>query len=140
MIKKFSKELYDQYDSIGKNALAKFLETKGFIITENPFGKYGIDLKATKGKSIFYLDAEIRRKWTEKDFPYPVVNVLERKKKFADIPKSYIVFISNDLTQFAFVSGSVIRKEYLKSNPNEFVANGENAYKIPLWEVHFDSL
>lgn len=104
-------------------------------IVFDPFGKYGIDVKARlfDGREI-YLDAEVRENWKRGKFPFDTVHVPERKGKFAR-KGSYFVSIRKDFKKMLLVPGELLTSDRLVEQPNRYLAGGEQFYAVPIEEV-----
>jgi len=134
--KRFSRELYAQYDDLAKEAADKMVEyfcVDNFTDGDN---QYKVDRKGIKdGEHILNVEVEVKMAWAKglDDFPYDEINLPERKEKYTklDKPTSFVIF-SKDL------KGAVVFTDHTVSNcnkvevKNKYCPQGELFFKIPI--------
>lgn len=130
--KKFDKELFNQNDLKSRQVVKKFFLSKNIVVDDNP-NKYGVDL-VSEDESV-QIEIERRPVWVNEEFPYPRVNIPERKTKFFKTDKTSYVIVSNNFSRIGVIPGKklikFINKDYLEESKNRFVDSGELFYKIP---------
>lgn len=134
--KNFSVELYKQNDAAGVNRVIAYLLEAGTFALRND-DTYGVDIVVCVGfKPTYYVEVEIKQAWKSgPGFPFPTVNLPQRKKKFADLPKPVEFWIlSKDMEWAIILPDFAIRNDRLEEVKNRLVPNGEMFYKIPVEE------
>lgn len=130
--KKFDKELFNQNDLKSRSVVKHFFLSKNVVVDDNP-NKYGVDLVSEDGN--VQIEIERRLAWVNEEFPYPRVNIPERKAKFFKTDKTSYVIVSNDFSRIGVIPGKklikFINKKHLEESKNRFVGSGELFYKIP---------
>lgn len=130
--KKFDKDLFEQNDLKSRQVVKKFFLSKNIVVNDNP-NKYGVDLISDDGN--VQIEIERRPAWTTNNFPYPRVNIPERKTKFFKTDKVSYVVVSNDFSRIGVLPGkkliNFIKKDYLEESSNRLISSGEMFYKIP---------
>lgn len=130
--KKFDKELFNQNDLKSRSVVKHFFLSKNVVVDDNP-NRYGVDLVSEDGN--VQIEIERRPAWVNEEFPYPRVNIPERKTKFFKTDKTSYVIVSNDFSRIGVIPGKklikFINKDYLEESKNRFVDSGELFYKIP---------
>lgn len=142
--KGFSKRLFDENDQRAKDAARDLVVSLGIhALVENP-KKQGADLIGLdkKGNEVLYLEVEVKRVWKAGvDFPYPDVNLPQRKDRYLDAKKfsKPVIFaiFNEDLSKVALFGRDAVAKAKLEEVPNRFISEGEMFYKIPLDKVRF---
>jgi len=133
--KKFNKNLYNQYDHVGKKFVAKILRKKHGddlkIVGDNGFG---VDLEFYKdGKKIGTAEVEVRNNWRDNNmFPFDTVNIPYRKKKFFIDGACLYFSINKNLTRCLIIPEKVILESPVQENPNKYVLKGEKFFKVPV--------
>ena len=138
--KKFNKSLFGQYDSQSKEAVITYFKTvKGVEFQEND-NLFDVDL-VNKERGIG-LELECRGKWNGENYPYPVVNVLFRKKALFDgshTLKNYLIILNNTFDRAIAIKPADIKPYITDDNCHETVCfvEGEGfrkdfVYRIPL--------
>ena len=126
--KPFNFGLHQKYDNIAKEIILHFLNSgKGPAWKENE-DRYGIDLLCEDGS---VADVEVKTAWPNTDvFPFPTINVLERKK--AMFVKGASLYILNICMNRALViTPEDIKYRRLVEVPNKYKPSGELFYQIP---------
>ena len=142
MIKKFSKSLFNKYDTAAKKAIvAIFKDFKDFRIVQNEH-KYGVDfLLYKKDKHIGYLETEVKTLWKTEEFPYEDVQWPSRKKKYAELDKPTIfVIFSKDLKNYLTASSKILLKADQEIVRNKYIKYGEYFFKVPVKKIIFNDI
>ena len=131
--KKFDRSLYQEYDQKARDVTTAYLEHLGYEVKEHP-DRYAQDLLAWKDDEEFCVECEVKLVWEGDEFPYPNVQLPERKKKFFHAPTQF--FIWNKPLEYAmtFWSHDVATLESVEV-PNKYVYSGEYFYQIPMFMV-----
>lgn len=135
--KPFNRELFDQYDRMGREAAFKWLESLPGIewVKHNP-ERYGPDIQyCYKGQEKF-LEVEVKTNWKSGLFPYPTVNVLERKKKYW-IKNVDLFLLSGEGCDFLFLTADLILDSPLKVMKWNKYAKDEKFYDVPVHKALF---
>lgn len=135
--KKFDKQLFDQYNGPSVDAVLNHLTKQGSFAKKND-EKYGPDIVLFSGfKPCAYIEVEVVAKWfpDRRDFPWPLVNIPERKRKFlkAGLPIEFWR-LRNDLKKAVIISDTSVIEERLAEVPNSRIKEGELFYRIPIIE------
>lgn len=135
--KPFSATLYSRYDDHAKLAVAHFMGMQGYsLITWDPEGQYGIDLKCVNPEKdhTAWCEVEVRPWcWNEESWVFPTVHFLERKRKY--LRKGFFLFALDSHNVRAVVVPASPIAVAIKAGPiavhNREVADGELFYDIP---------
>lgn len=139
--KKFSPELYKQYDDLGINAVLTYLDSLG-IYAKRGADKYGVDIVVYSGfRPLAYIEVEVAARWPGgTDWSFPDYHVLQRKAKFMrgqlGLPCT-LYALRADLTLAIVIPDHAITEDLLVEVPNKFVAEGEMMYAVPLDRIEF---
>lgn len=140
--KEFSQSLYNTNDKTAKLKTINILRrVGGYTIIENP-KKRGVDLLVYKdGEHVLNIEAEIKRVWRSKKFPYDNVQFPERKEKFAqlDLPTIFLMF-NHDLSTYLCVLNGDLLDSPKKMVSNRFVRFGEYFFQVPEDKVFWADL
>lgn len=135
--KKFSKNLFDKYDSHARNIVIEFLKRHGMNVGFNS-NQYGIDLvDALRSDPNFKIECETRRAnhWAGQTFKYDPINIPGRKYRWLKDGKSHYFIVSEDGTTLGIAHKVDIKAAIdagnLAENPNCFVKDGEKFIQIP---------
>lgn len=112
---KFNQKSYDENDTLGKDLLIAFLNSKGHKSSENR-DKYGIDIITEKDGKDYLWEVEMKSKrpWTSKeDFQFDSVSFLSRKEKWKDASYWYVI-ICKETNAAVFCHSTIIFKEKYK--------------------------
>lgn len=141
--KKFSEQLYKDYDDQACNAVMEYQSSLGSYSMRNP-DMYGPDIILYHGfKPKYYVEAEVKRNWKadHTDFPFSTVQLPRRKGKLIGLGKPIEFWILREDLKFAVViSEESVIEERLVEVPNKFQAQGEFFYQIPIEECHIVDL
>jgi hypothetical protein len=131
----FKKEVYDLVDKKSKEAIVKYLISKG--IKAEAVEDYRIDIRVD-GEP--YAECECRsNSWVGNKFIFPSVHIPKRKEKI--LQKSIYYFVLNkDFTHALCCHSSIIRAHELKEVPNTRYKSGEFFYDIPINRWHLINL
>lgn len=131
--KSFSKSLHSKNDPQSRTVVIRFFKKKGIPLLENP-DKYGVDLISPDGT--LQIEIEHRLSWDAPEFPFPDINIPERKAKFFGDDKTQYVILSKDYEYMGVLRGKdmqeYIHNANLHENKNKFVKNGELFFKVPV--------
>ena len=120
MRKTFSKALFDENDSIAKEAVRGFLEDSwGHPVTEG--SQFEVDLIIWENDNICgYVEVERRHNW-EDTFPFPTLHIPERKRKFFTLDQPSLLFaVRKDCKAAIFVPGEIVLRCPVKMLDNKF--------------------
>lgn len=130
--KPFSKALHKSNDPQSRRIVIEYFKKQGIPLQENP-NQFGIDLISADGT--LQIEVEHRLSWGEDQWPFPDINVPERKAKFLADGKAQYIILSRDYSHIGIIRGEVV-KEYIHDNNlhlnrNKYVRDGEYFYKVP---------
>lgn len=155
VIKKFDRSSHRKNDTMGKQALIKYLVSTipQYTHIENP-DEHGIDVLSLdeRGNVVACWEVERREKnWVgDVTFPFRDINCLERKDhqwrkaptftKHINFPlhpeyRVYYVQMNDLCTRIAVIDGDTVLKYPLKEWRNRFVAEGEYVRQVPISEI-----
>jgi len=136
--KRFSKELYQKYDALAKEATKLYYHNQGYSAVENT-ERYRQDLVVDAPQRQHLGECEVKLVWKTFEFPYDTVQLPKRKSKFFDQLTQFFIW-NHDLTRAAtFWSNEISDLEPVEV-PNKYVYKGEYFYQIPLERVTFVEL
>ena len=128
--KQFSQIDYALYDQKAKDKTTKYLQGLGYQVVEHP-NRYAQDLIAKSEMNEFMVECEVKVLWKTDSFPFPNVQLPERKSKF--LKERTLFFIWNEQLTRAFTFWSDdVKKLTPVEVPNKRVRKGEYFYQIPL--------
>lgn len=127
--KKFSKDLYDQNDTVAKELVLELVKEmnneEGHV---NP-DQYGPDLVFKD----YYGECEIKYNWRGKVFPFKTIQFPERKMKFLNLDKPTTFFMLNaDRTYALIVSNHDLLHSPLAMVSNKYIKYGEHFFQVPI--------
>jgi len=128
--KRFDRELYKKYDQLARDVTTAYLESLGYEVSEHP-DRYAQDLIAFTPDSEFCVECEVKLVWETDNFPYPNVQLPERKKKFFNAPTQFFIWNKPMQHAMTFWSHDVATLEPVEV-PNKYVYSGEYFYQIPM--------
>src|SRR6478736_7839286 len=91
---KFVKKSYDRSDQWAITKVKEHLAGSGFTVIEKDREDYELDIKAIKHDVVYYFECETKTEYSftgAKDFRFPTVSFLARKKKWAEIGFWYVI-------------------------------------------------
>lgn len=139
--KKFDQALHDEFDELGREMSKKFYKRFGFDLKDNP-DQYGIDLIAYRDdKKVGYVEVEVRTFWTGNKFPFPTLNIPERKRKLLkqDLPIRLLSWSSHG--DYGFMcKADVILNANVIERPNKFMAEKEYFFAVPVNKIRLIKL
>jgi hypothetical protein len=140
MIKPFSEDLFVANDAPAREAIIKFFLLNKNITFRAHNDKYDVDLVNDDRR--VGLELECRGKWQDDSYPYPVVNVLRRKKHLFDGShsyKNYLLILNSTFDKAIAIKPDDIKQYISDDNCHEVwcFVKGEGwrkdfVYKIPL--------
>ena len=134
--KKFSEDLYREFDAPAVAAVLSHLEEQG-VYARVGHDKYGVDIVVFSGfRPVAFIEVEVAATWTsEGSWPYEDVHVLRRKAKFLDgnlgLPCS-LYRLSKDLTRAVVVQDHVLTGDMVELVSNRYAPEGEPMWVVPL--------
>jgi hypothetical protein len=149
--KQFDIELYRENDKRARAAVAEYLNGQGLYCHPNE-DKYGPDLCVYTGyKHKYYVETEVKLAYRPPqsgvpdnwrgEFPFPTVQIPERKLKFTRSGKPVEFWVLSADLQFAIViSEEVLCSAPLVEVPNSLVASGEQFIQVPIEQVQILNL
>ena len=143
--RKFSKESYDQFDSMVKNIVIDFIEYNGGLITKAE-EDYSFDIEFSYNDMGYLAEVEAKSNYRFNDadsFPFETVSFTGRKLRLHNItPFWYIVVNYIDMVAIVCHSSKIYRDEYLEQlNINTEHRKGRDEfYRVPKEECKFINL
>lgn len=137
--KRFSPQLYKQYDTPGIEAVLAYLDDQG-VFAKVGADKYGVDVVVYAGlRPCAYIEVEVVRAWQSgPSWPWPDCHVLERKGKWMrgqlGLPCT-LYRLSADLSTAILVPDHTLADDQLQEIQNDLVPQGELMYVVPLDEL-----
>ena len=143
--KTFNRALYEAYDQKGRDALVKYLEGKGHVIT-NAKEDYYVDVVSEKHGLTFYNEAEVKvawsgewpEHWTEIRIPERKTRLLEKYRDEKGVLNFYIFDV--DLKQAWRIKDTLLTPESLREAKGRYIQKGERFYHIPYKEAELVKL
>lgn len=132
--KKFSTEVYQANDTKGVHRVLSYLGEAGLFALRND-DTYGVDIHVFTGfKPAYHIEVEIKQAWKSgPGFPFPTVNLPERKRKFAELAKPVEFWIlSKDLEWAIIVPDFAVTEDKLAEVKNKYITSGEKFFQIPV--------
>ena len=131
----------NEADRIARNVMLGYFRMRGMAVEEHPNNK-DIDLVHEETGTGFEL--EMINKWTGGDYPYELVNILERKWHLFNGShplNNYFIILCKDCNQFIAISQAKIQKYLNEQNCQPMPCNVptegrriDNVCRIPLSE------
>lgn len=135
--KPFSEELYREYDAPAVRVVQEYLDRLG-VHSRRPDDRYAVDLAVYTGfRPTHYIEVEVVSKWGRgPDFPYPLVNVPERKGRLLESGTPVTFYrLSADLQWAVLVPDYTLTEGRLQEVPNYLVESGELFWRVPIEEL-----
>jgi hypothetical protein len=132
--KPFDKDLYEQFDGPGKDAVCQHLLLTGYVVTVPP-ENYGADLYAVKQRVKIFHEIEVFKNWRDGQFPFSTGSIPERKIRLARMHINeplYFWRLRLDLKRALIFPGFRLRDKFLVEVPNKIIDTGEYFYRIPV--------
>lgn len=137
--KPFSKTLHTSNDPQSRRVVIEYFSKPSqhlpvpIPLRENP-DQFGVDLLSTDGT--VQIEVEHRLPWTDPEWPFPDINIPERKAKFLAEGKAQYIILSRDFSRMGIIRGGDVKQyivdDNLHLNKNKFVKDGEYFYKVPI--------
>lgn len=128
--KQFDKQLFEIYDRFAREKTTQYLESIGYDVVPHP-NQYAQDLIAYKDHDAWFVECEVKNAWSGKNFPYPSVQLPERKKKFFDHRTQFFIWNKQGEHAMTFWSTDILKLEPVEVY-NRFISSGEYFYQIPM--------
>jgi len=142
--KRFSKRLFESNDELARETAEYLKDFFGVDSWEDSENRYTIDRVGHRnGQPVLNVEVEIKQHWKDghETFPYPDVNLPERKEKYFDLDlPTYFVIFSADCRGAVIFSDRVVKKCPKVEVPNRYVRNGELFFKIPVGLASFTQI
>lgn len=131
--KEYDAELAE-WSSRAEREVKTWLRGSGYEVHPLPHGRYGVDCVAENWREKFGVEIERRsfRTWQTGPFPYPDLNVLERRGKYDSTVLLFVV--RADLREGMVAFPSSLIPDRLTDQPNRLAKN-EKVFKVPLHET-----
>lgn len=124
--KSFDRKLYSVNDN-AKELAIEYFKRLGMSAIVNP-NEYGVDLIVDNQ---FYCEVEVKHNWKGNSFPFPTLQIPERKKKFATLDKPVVFMVmSSDRTKALVAKDDDVLSSPLKTVSNKYVKNGEKFFQV----------
>tara|TARA_R100000479_G_C6197922_1_gene133577 strand:+ start:46 stop:492 length:447 start_codon:yes stop_codon:yes gene_type:complete len=138
--KKFSRALYEAYDTKAKDALTAYLLKKGHVLVSTE-ENYHVDVVSQKHGYTYFNEAEVKVAW-EGDWPehWKEIRIPERKQRLLDKYQgengvlNFYVF-RKDLKQAWRIRDYLLTKESLGEAKGRYIRKGELFFHIPFTEA-----
>jgi len=131
----FKKDIYDLVDKKSKDAVVKFLNSRG--IKAEAVEDYKIDIRVD-GKP--FAECEYRGGyWSGSKYPFSSIHVPKRKEKILQKNIHYFV-LNKDYTYALYCQSSIIIAHEAKEIPNTRYKSGEFFYDVPINRWHLIDL
>jgi hypothetical protein len=133
--KDFDPDLYNEFDDPAKQAMRVHLLNSGHQKVVVPPEDFGPDLYSLLDGFKMYHEVEVNNVWHKNEFPFDTGSVPERKKRLANLCKTYPLYfwrMRSDLKRAVVFSSVYLRHEYLVEVKNKYVGEGEYFYRIPV--------
>jgi len=128
--KRFDRELFQKYDQLAREVTTSYLNSLGYAVVEHP-DRYAQDLIANKDGNEFCVECEVKLVWEGEEFPYPNVQLPERKNKFFNVDTQFFIWNKPLAYAMTFWSSDVSTLDPVEV-PNRYVHAGEYFYQIPM--------
>jgi hypothetical protein len=135
---KFTIERFEKYDGKGKNAVIRYMQSKGCHCAPND-DIYGIDLLCTdlsNPDKSYKVEVEVRR-WDNSGglCPYDTIHIPYRKEKFLS-EKFYYFIVTFDESHIYWTTSDAIKNSPIIEVPNQAINQGELFYNVPIDQFH----
>jgi hypothetical protein len=141
MRKQFSRALYQENDNIAKLAGFYHLINHGAAWVSIHPNDYKCDV-VYKMDTIdldtapMLLETEVKHTWKGGPFPFPTVNILERKEKYF-LEGADILLLSGNKQDYLILDAQSVLESELEEVPNKYVSQMELFYKVPIAKADF---
>lgn len=124
--KSFDRKLYATNDN-AKELAIEYFKRIGMSAIVNP-NDYGVDLIVDNQ---FYCEVEVKHNWKDAFFPFPTLQIPERKKKFATLDKPVVFMVMSSNRKKALVAkDNDVLNSPLKTVSNKYVKKGEKFFQV----------
>lgn len=131
--KKHSDELYKANDSLARDTVLSYLRGHGHFAMNNS-DQFGPDIVLYGGlKPLSYIEVEIKQAWQGGKFPFPTIQLPERKGKYLrlGLPIEFWILAAG-LEAAVIIPDYVITKDMLVEVPNRYIPEGELFFQVPV--------
>ena len=130
--KQFDKALYEKFDKKAKDVAVAYLESNGYHVFLEPFGKFDVDLGARKDGKGILVEVEVRENWKDGSFPFRTIHLPKRKEKFLNHTFPVFIFaFRSDLKRFVVIPGEILEDQRVVMVSNKYMSN-EKFFDIPI--------
>jgi hypothetical protein len=136
--RRFSQSSYDENDSWAKEHFLKYITEKRGHTVINSEENMSHDIVTEKDGERYYFELEVktsRYKFTnEKDFPFPTVSFLGRKKRLHNIQPFHYIIISKATGHAVHAESDIIYRDEYKEEAYINVSDREGddvLYRVP---------
>lgn len=135
MRKAFDEKLFQENDALARKASAEFIKSlcKDVKVFHNS-DKYAQDLIVMdlEENPICYIECEIKRLWKGSEFPFPTLQIPERKGKYiGSEPGTLFLVFNADQTAVMLVHEELLAVSPKEEIPNKYVQKGEFFFQVP---------
>lgn len=140
--KQFDKDLYDCWDSKGKNKISNIVKNNTKFKVVDPINQFDVDLLVyDEGDYKFNIEVEIKLVWGTKEFPYNTVQFPARKEKFCHKEKpTLFVMFNKDTSSYLCVTSKDLLDSPTHIVRNKYVRDGEYFFQVPVEKVIFNDI
>ena len=128
--KRFDRDLFKECDEKARVCTTNYLTSIGYTVSEHP-NRYAQDLIACIDGMEHMVECEIKLVWAGKEFPYPTVQLPERKKKFFNPSTQFFIWNRDCTDAVCFWSHDISDLKPVEV-PNKYVYSGEYFFQIPM--------
>ena len=138
--KPFCQDTFDTYDKLCRLRVSDYFEelisSKGWQLKDSD-DPYAPDLCVVSQDNVeFYFEVEQKNNWGKGNFPFPTLQIPERKRKFAELPAIFCV-LNKYHTRMATVKASKVISSPVVEVSNRYVKSGELFFQVPVCDVKF---
>ena len=132
----FSQEDFNNYDECTRELVKDWFGSEGITLKDNS-DIYGVDL--LHPETGFGVEVERRISWDAIIYPYDILRIPQRKKKFFATGKNFYCIVNKEGSHMLFIDRNSIVKfmhgKFLVETPNRYNPTGEYMFWIPIADV-----